>query len=148
MPANYERPAFDPEMAKRLQKPQHRVLAKCVMRYQEHVEYLTVYTAAMEREFIRSQQRQPEPLLVPRLSAPGRPRADAVELRESVLAVLANGGWWTNSNAARAAGQDRQKVNYVLKNLVAAGWVEAEQKDLSPGRSSVPQRYRLRGGRV
>lgn len=103
------------------------------MRYQEHVEYLTVYTAALEREFIRSQQR----------SAPA-PKLKSTRGRVSQFLQKHSESWWTQGEIAVLLGETIERVNTAIWGLYRFGLVARKEPSFR-GRRGDPQRYRWIG---
>lgn len=99
------------------------------------MELETVYTAAMERERVRAQQRTPEPFV------PVRP----VSPREVIRALLASRvEWWTVDAVTAALRADRRQVVSCLGGLVHEGLVERERPAIKGSfiHKGARQRYR------
>ena len=94
------------------------------------MEMEIVYTAAIEREMVKAQQRTPErcDLPVPRPSRRAPKITRPVTLRASVRAMLqSRAGWWSSKDVAAVVDGDRTLVCYALVALVKVGLAERER---------------------
>lgn len=96
-----------------------------------------VWNGAIEREYIRSQQRAPEP-------EPSR-SAFAEGVRERITGFLVgHPGWWTISEVAEATTASVDQTRYSLKVLQAEGRLVLQQPTFGYKTTGVVQRYRWR----
>lgn len=107
------------------------------------MDYEVTYTAAMEREGIRAQQRPPDPppvyVKLPRVlrtvPAPKRPSA-----RGLIRDLLKQGGWFSAKDIAERVELHLSSTYDAVMRMKAAGQVQAERDTV--GRRREPQRYR------
>ena len=87
----------------------------------EQVEYIPVWTGAMERAWIQSQQRQPEP---PSLTA--RRVASMGPVSKAVASFLMSAGstWHTVPQITEAVGMSREQVMASLNYLGKRQFIE------------------------
>lgn len=102
-----------------------------------------VWNGQKEREYIRSQQRAPEPAFIgpnPRaLDTVTLPRK--AKIRTRVLDVLEGGGWMSSHDVAVVTGITWKSVRQALGYLVRTGHVRVKRPD-GRGNWTQPQQYR------
>jgi hypothetical protein len=110
------------------------------------IEKFGVYTAALEREYIRSQQRPAVELKVRVLQHPGRPKeAKTLSRRQKLIACLQSkpAYWWTSKDVQAETGMDPKCINSELHALSQEGKILRRKEVSSVGH--VPIRYRAKG---
>lgn len=110
------------------------------------MDYDVVYSGALERAYIQSQQQRPAPPLPepPPRHGHGRPQTSRIAvLRPQVGALLrAKGTWLSAPEIARELADEPRRVGWILNNFVRAGHVRRERA--IKGMRRAVQRYRWR----
>jgi hypothetical protein len=108
------------------------------------IEKFGAYSAALEREYIRSQQRPAVELKV-RVSDHGRPKAQAtLSKRQQLIDCLRTrpGYWWTSKDVQKAVELPGKVIHSELHALSQEGKILRRKEVSSVGH--VPIRYRAK----
>lgn len=100
------------------------------------IQVYGAYSAALEREYVRSQQRTDAPVI---LEPRERTYKDAVVLRDFIRTYRV---WWTVDRLSAALGMDRRYIVTRINGLVNQDHVERKYPAINGRMAGIEQSYR------